>query len=106
MMHRESRRSNAMLRLNNPDDHLQTILMSDGEVSAHYPQSLKSLMKLDCEQYSIPRMCIATDIMSFEAKISKALMMDYQLPDPSDSRERNLNRFMQFCGVSYQMVRK
>lgn len=37
---------------------------------------------------------------------AKTLMQEYNLPDISDSRERNVNRFMQFCGVSYQLVRK
>jgi len=82
----ESRRSNATLRLNSPNDHLQTILMSNGEISTHFPDTLKGLFKLD-------------------AKTSKALMLDYEIPDASDSRERNLNRIMQFFGVSYQVVR-
>jgi hypothetical protein len=28
-------------------------------------------------------------------------MEEYQIPDISDSREANINRFMQFCGVGY-----
>lgn len=31
-------------------------------------------------------------------------MTDYELPDISDSRDRNLNKLMQFCGVRYQLV--
>lgn len=42
--------------------------------------------------------------MMTAAEICKALMLDYEIPDVSDARDRNLNRFMQFCGVTYQMV--
>jgi len=82
----ESRRANASLRSNQPDESLRVIYMQNGEVSSHYPKSLKELFDLDSET-------------------SKALMIDYELPDVSEARDRNLNRFMQFCGVSYQMVR-
>jgi len=34
----------------------------------------------------------------------KALMEDYDFPNITDSRDLNLNRFMQFCGVRYQLV--
>lgn len=33
------------------------------------------------------------------------LLQDYDMLDVTQSRERNLNRFMQFCGVTYQLVR-
>jgi hypothetical protein len=32
-------------------------------------------------------------------------MSDYEMADASDSKEKNLNRFIEFCGVSYQLVR-
>ncbi|KAF8161351.1 hypothetical protein B0H34DRAFT_781895 [Crassisporium funariophilum] len=81
----ESRRANGNLRSNKPDDLLGTIYMTDGKVSPHYPKDLKSLFSLNAE---------STD----------ALMKDYELPNASDSRDHNLNRFMQFCGVRYQLV--
>ncbi|GLB37352.1 hypothetical protein LshimejAT787_0404030 [Lyophyllum shimeji] len=82
----ESRRANASLRANQPNEILHVIYMSNGEVSKHYPKSLQDLFDLDSET-------------------SKALMVDYELPDISEAGDRNLNRFIQFCGVSYQMVR-
>jgi hypothetical protein len=61
--------------------------MSDGSVSERFPKDLKSLFSLD-------------------ANTVKALMNDYELPNPSNSnKDHNLNRFMQFCGVRYQLVR-
>lgn len=31
-------------------------------------------------------------------------MIDYELAEPAEERDRNLNRFLQFCGLTYQMV--
>jgi len=68
------------------DDPLGTIHMTDGTVSRYYPKDLEGLFKLD-------------------ADTTKALMSDYQLPiQDSNSQDHNLNRFMQFCGVQYQLV--
>lgn len=33
-------------------------------------------------------------------------MEEYDLPDVTNFREKNVNRFMQFCGVTYQLVRR
>lgn len=43
----------------------------------------------------------------WKARSAKQLLLDYDQPDVLDShsRERNLNRFIQFVGVSYQVVR-
>jgi len=82
----ESRRSNASLRLDHEDDALQIIYKADGSLPDNYPLNLKAFFDLD-------------------AQASRALMMEYELPDPSESRERNLNRLLQFFGVKYQMVR-
>jgi len=61
--------------------------MTDGTISRHYPKDLESLFKLDAET-------------------TNALMSDYELPtSDSNSQDYNLNRFMQFCGVQYQLVR-
>jgi len=80
----ESRRSNAKLRF--PDNNrLQAILMSNGEASEAYPKDLQSLFGLDANK-------------------CKQLMSDYEMEDASDSKEKNLNRFIEFCGVSYQLM--
>ncbi|KAJ7496825.1 hypothetical protein FB451DRAFT_1456578 [Mycena latifolia] len=80
----ESRRSNASLRSNHEDDALLPIYKADGSTPDMYPPTLKALFDMD-------------------APTSRALMMEYELADYSDSRERNLNRLMQFLGVRYQM---
>ncbi|KAF8963597.1 hypothetical protein BDZ97DRAFT_1919603 [Flammula alnicola] len=81
----ESRRANGKLRSNKPNESLATMFMADGNVSPLYPKDLKGLFSLDGDK-------------------TKALMAAYELPDPSESRDHNLNRFMQFCGVRYQLV--
>ncbi|PPQ98365.1 hypothetical protein CVT26_013621 [Gymnopilus dilepis] len=81
----ESRRANGNLRHSKTDDLLETMLMLDGTVSPRYPKDLKSLFELD-------------------AATVRALMDDYVLPEPTESRDHNLNKFMQFCGVRYQLV--
>ncbi|KAH9485597.1 hypothetical protein JR316_0002507 [Psilocybe cubensis] len=81
----ESRRTNGNLRHNKTDDLLATMLKADGTVSAQYPKDLKELFQLDGDT-------------------TKALMNEYELPEPTTSRDHNLNRFMQFCGVRYQLV--
>ncbi|KAJ7935210.1 hypothetical protein B0H13DRAFT_521139 [Mycena leptocephala] len=83
----ESRRSNAVLRSDHGDDGLQIIYKADGSVPAAYPPNLQALFDMD-------------------AATSRALMTEYGLADCSESRERNLNRLMQFLGVRYQMVRE
>ncbi|KAJ6589963.1 hypothetical protein DFH09DRAFT_1140537 [Mycena vulgaris] len=82
----ESRRSNAALRSNHEDDALQPIYKTNGSVPDQYPPTLKALFDMD-------------------AATSRALMIEYELPGSSESRERNLNRLLQFFGVRYQMVR-
>ena len=49
----------------------------------------------------------ANVFMDWKAGTAKQLLLDYGQPDVLDShsRERNLNRFIQFVGVSYQVVR-
>jgi len=82
----ESRRSNAALRTDHGDDTLQVIYKADGTIPTAYPPNLQALFDMD-------------------APTSRALMLEYELRDGSESRERNLNRLMQFLGVKYQMVR-
>jgi len=81
----ESRRANAELRSSDTDGVLHTIYQPNGEISTLFPKNLMNLFTLS-------------------AQVAKQLLIDYEQQDVSDSRERNLNRFIQFCGVSYQVV--
>ncbi|EJD46836.1 hypothetical protein AURDEDRAFT_113523 [Auricularia subglabra TFB-10046 SS5] len=81
----EARRANALLRYSNMHEPLHALVTNTGQVSAQFPRDLAELFAMD-------------------GATAKALVMEYQLPDSSESRERNLNRIMQFCGVMYQMV--
>ncbi|KIM40360.1 hypothetical protein M413DRAFT_28841 [Hebeloma cylindrosporum] len=81
----ESRRANAKLQIDKPGEPLATMFMPNGNVSGRFPKDLTSLFNLDAEN-------------------TNALMVDYGIPEPSESRDNNLNRFMQFCGVRYQLV--
>ncbi|KAF5354755.1 hypothetical protein D9756_005509 [Leucocoprinus leucothites] len=82
----ESRRLNGTLRANKADDVLHTILMSNGSASPRFPKDLRALFDLDADTV-------------------KALMDDYGINGISDLRDSNLNKFMQFCGVRYQLVK-
>ncbi|KAF9443794.1 hypothetical protein P691DRAFT_778668 [Macrolepiota fuliginosa MF-IS2] len=81
----EARRLNGTLRANNPDETLHTIYMSNGSISPRFPKDLGSLFDLDADTV-------------------RALMVDYGLTSVSNIRDVNLNKFMQFCGVRYQLV--
>ncbi|TCD64386.1 hypothetical protein EIP91_004133 [Steccherinum ochraceum] len=83
----ESRRANSQLRSNKLTDPLHTIYKTDGTISTLFPRDVKSLFSMDAE----------TAIQ---------LLEEYGMSDVSTTRERNVNRFMQFCGVSYQLVRR
>lgn len=81
----ESRRRNALLRSNHLNEPLRPLYMSNGEVSVSFPKDLPALFALD-------------------GQTARQLLADYGLTDFGDSREKNLNKLMQFCGVAYQMV--
>ncbi|KAJ6593381.1 hypothetical protein B0H19DRAFT_19059 [Mycena capillaripes] len=83
----ESRRSNAALRSDHGDDSLQVIYKADGTIPAGYPPNLQALFAMD-------------------ATASRALMTEYGFQDCSESRERNLNRLMQFFGVRLVALRQ
>ncbi|KAJ7099510.1 hypothetical protein B0H15DRAFT_549820 [Mycena belliarum] len=101
----ENRRGNASLRSSHEDDALLPIYKTDGTVPAIYPPTLKTLFSMDGEwSHGANSLFEAAPELSPIAPTSRALMMEYELPDSSDSRERNLNRLMQFFGVKYQMV--
>ncbi|KAL4249142.1 hypothetical protein ABKN59_007301 [Abortiporus biennis] len=81
----ESRLANSVLRSTNLKEPIHTIYKSDGTISEIFPRDVNSLFNMDTET-------------------SQRLMEEYGLEDISQSRERNLNRFMQFCGIGYQLV--
>ncbi|GAB1526654.1 hypothetical protein RhiTH_009826 [Rhizoctonia solani] len=80
----EARRANALLRSTHMTDALHKLLLPSGMVSADFPDNLGELFAMDGPQ-------------------AKRLLEEYGI-DASESREKNLNRFMQFIGVSYQMA--
>ena len=101
LLARESRRANAKLRIDKPGEPLATMFMTDGNVSGRFPKDLTSLFSLDGEFPASQRFETFTGVA---AEDTEALMADYGIPEPSESRDHNLNRFMQFCGVRYQLV--
>jgi len=80
----ESRRANAILRASNLDDHLAVILKSNGEPSSLFPQDLKTLFSYDDEK-------------------AKQLVESYGL-QASESREKNLNKFMAHAGIQFHLI--
>ncbi|KAF9460733.1 hypothetical protein BDZ94DRAFT_1169090 [Collybia nuda] len=81
----ESRRANACVKADEGAGTLHTIYMTNGQVSRHFPKTLEDLFNLDAET-------------------CKEMMRDYGLTDITDAQDRNLNYFMQFCGVTYRIV--
>src|ERR1700761_2621932 len=92
-----------MLRSSHEDDSLQVIYKADGTVPDKYPPTLKALFEMDgwCIQNSLEA---STQAQVSEVETSRELRKEYELPDCSNTRERNLNRLLQFLGVRYQMV--
>ncbi|CCM05878.1 uncharacterized protein FIBRA_08115 [Fibroporia radiculosa] len=82
----ESRRLNAQLRTSRMHEAVHKIYKLDGTVSTLFPKDFGSLFSMDAET-------------------AKALVEEYELPGLSKSRDHNLNHFMQFCGIVYQLVR-
>lgn len=85
MTDREARRANALIRSNHLNDPLHPLLTAEGVVAPGFPRDLSQLFGLD-------------DDAAME------LNDQYGLTDIVEGKERNLNRFMQLCGISYQMV--
>lgn len=81
----EARRANAVLRYSNMREPLHPLVTNAGVVSPQFPRDLAELFALDGAK-------------------AKALVTEYELSDISESKERNLNKFMQHCGIMYQMV--
>lgn len=83
----ESRRANSLLRTSktNLTEELHTIYKNNGTISPLFPKNLNELFSMDMDT-------------------ARQLLEEYGLWDPTKSREKNLNKFMQFCGVNYQLV--
>jgi len=81
----EACRANALIRSNHLNDPLHPLLTPEGAVSHGFPKDLSQLFSLDDES-------------------AMALNEEYGLTDITVGKERNLNRFMQLCGISYQMI--
>ncbi|KAG9014433.1 hypothetical protein FRB93_013558 [Tulasnella sp. JGI-2019a] len=81
----EARRANALIRSNHLNDPLHPLLTAQGNVSHGFPRDLSQLFSLSDDE-------------------AMALNDEYGLEDIVEGKERNLNRFMQLCGISYQMT--
>ncbi|KAI0800404.1 hypothetical protein C8Q74DRAFT_1314011 [Fomes fomentarius] len=81
----ESRRANATLRSHKLHERVHNLFNIHGEVSKDFPRTLG-------------------DMFSISADTAASLMKDYGLGEPTPSRERNINRIMQHCGIQYQLL--
>lgn len=80
----EARRANGQLRANNLQGPMQPMLPPSGVVSEHFPDNMSTLLVMEADKVL-------------------ALLEHYDIA-PGDSREENLNRFMRFCNIGYQVV--
>ncbi|EGO00682.1 hypothetical protein SERLA73DRAFT_71676 [Serpula lacrymans var. lacrymans S7.3] len=80
----EARRLNSNLRTHNLDEPLAIVLKTNGRKSYIYPTSLRALF-------------------SYDGPKVKALLRDYELIE-DEVRERNLNRFMSYIGIRFQLI--
>ena len=95
------------MRTNKFTEELRTIYKTDGTISTLFPKNLQELFGMNSEQsITAPRQLnIADDDLQFvAAETARRLLDEYGMWDGTKSRERNLNHFMQFCGVNYQLV--
>lgn len=95
-------------------DPLHKLLMQSGMVSADFPEHLGELFAMDGKYIFSPGIArdhqsvriivsVSNTLFHFIGTQAKRLLAEYDI-EVSESREKNLNRFMQFVGVSYQMV--
>lgn len=84
MRNSEARRANGQLRSNNLHGPMQTLMAPSGLVSDHFPKDMSELLTMDAETVA-------------------ALIAHYDIA-ASDNREENMNRFMRFCNIGYQVV--
>jgi len=81
----EARRVNALIKSSNLNEGLRPLLRTNGRQSDLFPHDLMELFARD------------------DNNIRK-LLRDFELQESSSSREKNLNTFMQFCGVTFQLI--
>ncbi|KAJ8454553.1 hypothetical protein ONZ45_g19260 [Pleurotus djamor] len=79
----QSQAANELLR-ENENEKMSTIYTNDGQIHEKYPKTLKELFGL-------------------EDAVVRELLIAYQVHEVTESKLENLNRFIQFCGVQYQM---
>jgi len=84
MKNSEARRANGQLRSNNLHGPMHRLIPMSGAVSDHFPKDM-------------------SDLINMNADTVVELLKHYDLP-PGESREDNLNRFMRFCNIGYQVV--
>ncbi len=78
--------------------------MSNGEVSSRFPTTLKELFALDGTSATLVLSLKLTGRRIISGATVRQLLDEYEIPIITESREGNLNQFIQFCGVQYQMV--
>lgn len=82
---------------------MNAILMSNGEISSRFPATLKELFALD----GTCALVLSSELTGpcfISGATVRQLLDEYEIPIITESREGNLNQFIQFCGVQYQMV--
>jgi len=84
MKNSEARRANGQLRSNNLHGPMHPLIPISGSASDHFPRNMSDLLNMNAEAVA-------------------ELLNHYDLP-PGESREDNLNRFMRFCNIGYQVV--
>jgi len=84
MKNSEARRANAQLRSNNLHGPMLPLIPTSGQISEKFPKDMAELLAMDADA--------VTD-----------LLKHYDLA-PEATREDNLNKFMRFCNIGYQVV--
>jgi len=80
----EARRRNAALRHQQGDGTIHPLHLSSAQPSENFPKNLDDLVNVEAEKLA-------------------NLMVEYGLA-PTESREQNLNHFMKFCHIGYEVV--
>lgn len=105
-IHREARRANGQLRSNNLHGPMQTLMAPSGLGKHLFP-----IFLVDCQVLMFDRIFPVSDhfpkdmseLLTMDAETVAALIAHYDIA-ASDNREENMNRFMRFCNIGYQVV--
>jgi len=84
MKNAEARRANGQLRANNLQGPMHQMLPPSGTIPENFPDCMSTLLAMDGEQVI-------------------SLLEHYELT-PASTREENLNKFMRYCNIGYQVV--